>query len=98
VLNCADADYVKLFTKAEGLGLNARRVEIDNMGRNPSESIDYYYDAVFAIREAYLRIDPDKVQSFLPLSVRYFVERNWLGFLLGILSSALVAIAQAWLG
>ncbi len=98
VLNCADAEYIKLFTKAEELGLNARRIELENMGRNPSESMDHYYNAVFAIREAYLRIDPEKVQSFLPLSIRYFVERNWLGFVLGIISSALVAMAQSFLG
>ena len=80
------------------MGLNARRIELENMGRNPSESMDHYYNAVFAIREAYLRIGPEKVQSFLPLSIRYFVERNWLGFVLGIISSALVAMAQSFLG
>jgi len=96
VLNCGDSEFIRLVTKAEELGLNARRIELQNMGRNPNEALDPYYDAATAMRDAYLRIDPDKSRTFLPLSTRFFVEQHWVGFLLGVASSAVVAVAS-WL-
>lgn len=96
ILNCGDSEFIRLVTKAEELGLKARRIELQNMGRNPEEALEPYYDAAIAMRDAYLHIDTDKLRTFIPLSTRYFVEQHWVGFLIGVASSAVVT-AASWL-
>ncbi|OEU59467.1 MAG: hypothetical protein BA870_08195 [Desulfuromonadales bacterium C00003094] len=84
--NVPESEFVKSFEKAERLAFNARKTEIENVGKNPMASIKEYYAAALEFKKALEMIDPDKIRAFSRFSIKRKVQEHIVGFAFGVAS------------
>ena len=89
--NSSEQDILKQFQDAEELAIQARKKEVANTGKNPSEAIELYYEAAQAFSKVLDFIDPSKVENLSRLKAIIKTKKIILSFILGVASSALVA-------
>ena len=82
-VNCPESDFVKKYYEAEELAREARRMELDGVGRDPSRALEKYFDAAQAFKEAHALIDRDKLNSFRRFSLHYNFRKHIVGFASG---------------
>lgn len=90
-VNCPEGDLLNLFNAAESKALEARKKETQNTGRNPNQSITDWYEAASTLQELLKKVDYTKIDSFKKFNLIYIVKTQWIGFLLGLLASAIVS-------
>jgi hypothetical protein len=88
-INSPEAEFVKIYEKAEKLALEARRTEIKNVGKNPEASVAQYYEAALEFKKALELVDTDKIREFKKFCILRFIKQQWVGFVVGVLASLL---------
>lgn len=91
--NCSEGKLLQQYSLAENLAINARRSEVQNTGISPNGSVDQWYEAVLAFKAFIDMVDYDKVASFQTFRFWHSMKQHSAGFVVGVLSSTLVAIA-----
>lgn len=91
-VNASEKDLLDKFEEAENMARKARKKEITNTGRDPSQSIELYYEAASLFREVVGLIDPKKVTHFNRIKYKWIKKENIFSFLIGLVSSLLVSM------
>jgi hypothetical protein len=86
-LNCSDVKFTKLYTKGVTLAQKARKLELDNVGLDPTESIEAYYQAINSMQLASQQVDDGKLASFRRFKFWYKGKEYLIGFVIGFFSS-----------
>ena len=89
--NSSEQEILQQFQDAEELAIQARKKEVTNTGKSPSEAIELYYGAAQAFSAVLDFIDPSKVESLSRFKAKIKAKENIISFILGVSSSALVA-------
>ncbi len=86
-INCAEHEFTVLYREALDGGIDARHCELNNVGIDPTESLQKYYDAAVAMKAALDKVDLDKVQHFRRFRLRHWCRQHAIAFGLGIAAS-----------
>lgn len=89
----SESNLFKRYHEAEKLAIQARQVEIQNVGIDPEKSVLLYYDAANGFRNLLDTVDLERVESIKQFKTWHIIKQGLVGFLVGILSSAIVAWA-----
>ncbi len=89
--NASEKELLTKYQNAEELARRARKKEVQNTGKSPSEAIELYYEAALSFSEIIKLIDPEKLASLTVLKSKILKKEVLLSFIIGIISSAIVA-------
>lgn len=89
-VNYSEKELFKLYDEAEAKSIEARRSEHANVGKSPTQSLSLYHEAASLYRQVWKRVDARKVVKFQRFRTRHIIRKNFVGFIAGVLSSALV--------
>ena len=84
-----------MYQRANDFASEARRIEVQNIGKNPEASIEKYYESANEFQNFLRSIDWDRVEKFSAFDWKNIIKSQFIGFIFGILASAIVAIL-AW--
>ena len=85
-VNCSEAEFIQSFHQAEAQTIEARKVEIDNVGKDPLASIAMYYDAAKSMQETLMKVDEVKKANFSKFSFGNFIKTQAAGLIIGIMA------------
>lgn len=94
VTNIPERTLMENFVTFKEKAKEARRIEIQNVGRNNIiKTINAYKEAIEAGWNILRNIDPDKLASYKKFTVKRLIRDQWIGFFIGIFAS----LVATWL-
>lgn len=86
-LKVPDNEFLKSYQLAEELARQARQDEVANTGKNPSSSLEKYYQAAQSFQVALGQIDSEKSKYVRRFKVFNIVKNHVISFVLGVFAS-----------
>jgi len=91
-VNLSENDAMNLWIKFKEKAQDARRKELSGVGITPLNTITAYKETVEIGWELLKNCDREKLSSLKKFNLINTIKEQWIGFILGIIGSALVTI------
>lgn len=89
---CSEEEFAKSLRNANKVAIDARMCELNNVGIDPVASLDRYYDAAMACKEALDKIDLEKLGSFRRFRIRHKFIDQAIAFFVGVFASVVAML------
>jgi len=97
-VNMSESDLLRRWGEFKKLARTARRAEMELIGKDGVEDVVRLYSkAIWLGWEILDSIDEEKASELRRFSMIAFIKRQWIGFLVGVVSGIVAAAIWQWL-